>query len=121
MTFFVKNRPIVAALAFAALVGCATDPAPLEQMKLTEKAVEQAKAVGATDDEAELEMAVAKLALARSDMSSQSYKSARMQAEQAELDARLAEAQVLTAKSEEQITQLNTRLTRLRKQVGEGQ
>ena len=54
-------------------------------------------------------------------MTSESFKSARMNAEQAELDARLAEAQVLTAKSEEQITQLNTRLNRLRKQLGEAQ
>ena len=44
-----------------------------------------------------------------------------MQAEQSELDARLAEARVLTQKSQEQIMQLNTRLNRLRKQVGDVQ
>lgn len=121
MTFFVYSRTLSAAVVLATLVGCANDPAPIEQMKLTEKAVEQAKAVGATDDEAELQTAQAKLAQARSDMTRESFKAARMQAEQAELDARLAEAQVLTAKSEEQITQLNTRLNRLRKQLGEGQ
>jgi capsule polysaccharide export protein KpsE/RkpR len=54
-------------------------------------------------------------------MTRESYKAARMQAEQAELDARLAEARVLTEKSQEQITQLNTRLNRLRKQLGEAQ
>jgi Spy/CpxP family protein refolding chaperone len=108
-------------MALAALAGCANDPAPLEQLKLTEKAVEQAKAVGASDDEPELEMAETKLDQARADMAGQSYKAARMQAEQAELDARLAEARVLTVKSQEQITQLNTRLNRLRKQLGEGQ
>ena len=121
MTFFVYSRTLSAAVVLATLVGCASDPAPIEQMKLTEKAVEQAKAVGATDDEAEFQAAQAKLAQARSDMTRESFKAARMQAEQAELDARLAEAQVLTAKSEEQITQLNTRLNRLRKQLGEGQ
>jgi hypothetical protein len=41
-----------------------------------------------------------------------------MRAEQAELDARLAEAKVLTLKSEEQLNVLNTRITRLRKQRG---
>jgi uncharacterized coiled-coil protein SlyX len=44
-----------------------------------------------------------------------------MKAEQAELDARLAEARVLTLKSQEQVNQLNTRLNRLRKQLGEAQ
>lgn len=114
-------RLLSAAVALATLAGCANDPAPIEQMKLTEKAVEQAKAVGATDEEPGLQTAEAKLAMARADMSAQAYKSARMQAEQAELDARLAEARVLTAKSQEQITQLNTRLNRLRKQLGESQ
>jgi predicted transglutaminase-like cysteine proteinase len=108
-------------MTLAALAGCANDPAPLEQMKLTEKAVAQATAVGATGEESEMVMAESKLAQARTDMSGESYKAARMQAEQAELDARLAEARVLTEKSQEQITQLNTRLNRLRKQLGENQ
>ena len=120
-TSFVKRRPLLAAMALVTLAGCANDPAPIEQMKLTEKAVAQAKAVGAVDDEPEMQMAESKLAQARSDMTNESYKSARMQAEQAELDARLAEARVLTEKSEAQVTQLNTRLNRLRKQLGEGQ
>lgn len=121
VTSFRKRSPLFAAMALVTLAGCANDPAPIEQMKLTEKAVAQAKAVGAVDDQAELQMAESKLAQARSDMTSESYKSARMQAEQAELDARLAEARVLTEKSEAQVTQLNTRLNRLRKQLGEGQ
>lgn len=112
-------RPLFAAMAAAALVGCASDPAPIEQLKLTEKAVEQAKAVGATEEQPELQTAEEKLTQARADMADKSYKRARMQAEQAELDARLAEARVLTGKSQEQITQLNTRLNRLRKQLGE--
>jgi septal ring factor EnvC (AmiA/AmiB activator) len=114
----VSIRPLFASLAVATLVGCASDPAPIEQLKLTEKAVEQAKAVGATDEQPELHTAEEKLAQVRADMASKSYKQARMNAEQAELDARLAEARVLTAKSQEQITQLNTRLNRLRKQLG---
>jgi Spy/CpxP family protein refolding chaperone len=121
VTSFVNCRPIFAVMALVALAGCANDPAPVEQMKLTEKAVAQAKAVGATSEESEMEMAESKLTQARSDMTRESYKAARMQAEQAELDARLAEARVLTEKSQEQITQLNTRLNRLRKQLGEAQ
>lgn len=110
-----------AALALATLVGCASDPAPLEQMKLTEQALEQARAVGATDDQSELQAADGKFAQARADMNAQAFKDARLNAEQAELDARLAEAKVLTLKGREQVDQLNTRLNRLRKQLGEKQ
>ncbi|EPJ92509.1 MULTISPECIES: DUF4398 domain-containing protein [Pseudomonas] len=115
-------RPIFAALAVLALAGCAADPAPNEQLRLTEQALEQARAVGATaDDMAELKQAEDKLAQALADMADESFKDARMQAEQAELDARLAEARVLTQKSQEQLNVLNTRISRLRKQLAEAQ
>lgn len=115
-------RPLFAALAVLALAGCAADPAPNEQIRLTEQVLVQAKAVGATaDDMPEMKLAEDKFARAQGDMTDQSYKHARMRAEQAELDARLAEAKVLTAKSEEQLNVLNTRITRLRKQLGDAQ
>nr|WP_233099295.1 DUF4398 domain-containing protein [Pseudomonas psychrophila] len=109
-------------MAVLALAGCAADPAPNEQLRLTEQALEQARAVGATaDDMAELKQAEDKLAQALADMADESFKDARMQAEQAELDARLAEARVLTQKSQEQLNVLNTRISRLRKQLAEAQ
>ena len=121
MSFLLKIQPVFAAVTFAALVGCANDPAPTEQLKLTEQAVAQATAVGANDEAPDLVTAQAKLTQARADMADKAYKDARMQAEQAELDARLAEARVLTQKSEAQVAQVNTRLERLRKQLGAGQ
>lgn len=105
-------------MALLALAGCAADPAPHEQMRLSEQALEQAKAVGATDEVAELKLAEDKLARARSNMASESYRDARLRAEQAELDARLAEARVLTLKSQEQLSLLQSRVNRLRKQLG---
>nr|WP_263010591.1 DUF4398 domain-containing protein [Pseudomonas sp. VE 267-6A] len=108
-------------MALLALAGCAVDPAPHEQMRLSEQALEQAKAVGATDEVAELKLAEDKLARARSNMASESYRDARLRAEQAELDARLAEARVLTLKSQEQLSLLQSRVNRLRKQLGEQQ
>lgn len=45
-------------------------------------------------------------------------KLARLLAEQAELDARLAEAEHLNAKGREQLTELNQRIGRLRQQLG---
>ncbi|WP_460134684.1 DUF4398 domain-containing protein [Pseudomonas sp. S1_E04] len=111
-------RPLFAALAVVVLAGCAADPAPNEQIRLTQQALEQAKAVGAnTDESPQLKLAEDKFVQAKADMADQSYKDARMQAEQAELDARLAEAQVLTRKSQEHLNVLNTRITRLRKQL----
>lgn len=108
-------------MALLALAGCAADPAPHEQMRLSEQALEQAKAVGATDEVAELKLAEDKLARARSNMASESCRDARLRAEQAELDARLAEARVLTLKSQEQLSLLQSRVNRLRKQLGEQQ
>ncbi|MFJ3483728.1 DUF4398 domain-containing protein [Pseudomonas sp. NPDC090202] len=116
-----RTRPLLAVLVIASLFGCANDPAPNEQLKLTEQAVTQATAVGATEDEPDMATAQAKLAQARADMADKSYKDARMQAEQAELDARLAEARVLTEKSDEQVAQVNARIERLRKQLGAAQ
>ncbi|MGF6558037.1 capsule polysaccharide export protein KpsE/RkpR [Pseudomonas sp. S30_BP2TU TE3576] len=115
-------RPLFAGVAFAVLAGCATDPAPNEQMRLTEQALEQARAVGATaDDVPEMKLAEDKFNRAKGNMNDQSFKNARMRAEQAELDARLAEARVLTLKSEEQLNVLNTRIARLRKQLGDAE
>lgn len=111
-------RPLFAALAVVALAGCAADPAPNEQIRLTQQALEQANAVGAVaDDSPELKLAEGKFTRAQADMADKSYKDARMQAEEAELDARLAEARVLTRKSQEQLNVLTTRITRLRKQL----
>jgi hypothetical protein len=118
----VSIRPLFAALAVLALAGCAADPAPNEQIRLTERAIEQAKAVGATTDAVpELKLAEDKFNRAKGSMADQSFKNARMRAEQAELDARLAEARVLTLKSQEQLNVLNTRIARLRKQLGDAQ
>ncbi|MCU0091659.1 DUF4398 domain-containing protein [Pseudomonas koreensis] len=117
-----SNRLLFAAMAVLALAGCASDPAPNEQMRLTEQALEQAKAVGATaEDLPEMKLAEDKFNRAKGSMAGESYKNARMRFEQAELDARLAEAKVLTQKSEEQVNVLNTRIVRLRKQLGDAQ
>ncbi|MDZ5601685.1 DUF4398 domain-containing protein [Pseudomonas sp. RP23018S] len=86
-------------------------------MRLSEQALEQAKAVGATDEVPEFKLAQDKLDRARSNMLSAQYRDARLRAEQAELDARLAEARVLTQKSQAQLSVVQTRVDRLRKQL----
>ncbi|MCG8294221.1 MULTISPECIES: DUF4398 domain-containing protein [Pseudomonas] len=112
-----RIQPLILALVVFGLAGCANDPAPHEQLRLSEQALEQAKAVGATDQVPEYKLAEDKLARAKANMTTESYRDARMRAEQAELDARLAEARVLTQKSEEQLQVLQSRIKRLRKQL----
>ncbi|WDY56373.1 DUF4398 domain-containing protein [Pseudomonas sp. PSKL.D1] len=112
-----RTQSLILAVAMLGLAGCANDPAPNEQMRISEQALEQAKAVGATDQVEALKLAEDKFTRAKSNMLSEDYRDARMRAEQAELDARLAEAQVLNQKSEEQLELLNSRVKRLRKQL----
>ncbi|WP_409273209.1 DUF4398 domain-containing protein [Pseudomonas sp. KCJK9111] len=112
-----KTQPLILAMAVLALAGCANDPAPDEQMRLSEQALEQAKAVGATDQVEAFKLAEDKLGRARTNMLTQDFRDARMRAEQAELDARLAEAQVLNQKSDEQLQLLQSKIKRLRKQL----
>lgn len=107
------------ALALLAVAGCANDPAPEEQMRLTQQAVEQARALGADSQLEEMQLAERKYARAEKNMGEADYKRARVFAEQAELDARLAEAKLLNQKSQQQLDELNKQITRLRTQLGE--
>jgi len=101
------------------LSACASDPAPNEQLRLTEQALSQAKALGiSAEQSASLRLAEEKLALAQAAMQDEDYKQARVHAEQAELDARLAEAEHLTEKSQQQLAELTNAINRLRKQLG---
>ncbi len=112
-------RLICAALLPLMLSACASDPAPTEQLRLSEQALNQAKALGiSTEQSPSLRLAEEKLALAQAAMQDQDYKQARVLAEQAELDARLAEAEHLTEKSRQQLVELSNAINRLRKQLG---
>ena len=111
-------RPIFFVLTALALAGCASDPVPDAQLQLTVQAVSQAASVGADSQLSEMQQAQAKLALAQKNMGEHDYKRARLLAEEAELDARLAEAKVLVAKSQAQLEDLQSKIARLRKQLG---
>jgi outer membrane PBP1 activator LpoA protein len=114
----VINRTLPLLLALG-LTACASDPAPIEQLRLTEQALAQAKSLGAVSEQsASLLQAESKLAQAKSAMQDGENKQARQLAEQAELDARLAEAEHLNARGREQLTELNQRIGRLRQQLG---
>jgi len=115
----VINRFICAVLLPLMLSACVSDPAPHEQVRLTEQALSQAAALGLSAEQSPaLHLAEDKLALAQTAMQDEDYKQARVYAEQAELDARLAEAEYLNAKSLQQLAALNNAINRLRKQLG---
>ncbi|ACO77736.1 lipoprotein [Azotobacter vinelandii CA] len=107
------------ALLLLALAGCASDPAPHEQLRLTEQALGQARAVGAGEDQGELTLAQGKFEQAGAALTAGRHREARMLAEQAELDARLAEEQVLTQKGRKQVAELKRQIGALRQQLGE--
>lgn len=112
------NRPLPLLLALG-LTACASDPAPTEQLRLTEQALAQTKSLGVVSEQSEsLRQAEQKFAQAQAAMQDGENKQARQLAEQAELDARLAEAEHLNAKGREQLTELNQRIGRLRQQLG---
>jgi outer membrane PBP1 activator LpoA protein len=114
----VINRTLPLLLALG-LTACASDPAPTEQLRLTEQALVQTRSLGVVSEQSEsLRQAETKFAQAQTAMQDGENKQARQLAEQAELDARLAEAQHFNAKSREQLTELNQRIGRLRQQLG---
>lgn len=106
---------IGALLAPLLLVGCASgDPAPTAQLKITEQALAQARAVGASGEQASLRQAETGLDAARKAFQRQRYRKARLFAERAELDARLAEAQALSGKDRARLAELKADVERLR-------
>jgi len=112
------NRFLFVLLALG-LTACASDPAPNEQLRLTEQALTQAKALGVDGEQSEsLRLAEDKFVRAQAALQDGQNKEARLLAEQAELDARLAEAEHLNGKGREQLAELNHRISRLRQQLG---
>ena len=102
MTTRVRFAPLAAALAvgLAALSGCASTPAPVEQLAVAEAAVARANTTGTSENSAvELKVATNKLAEAREAMASKDYELARRLAEQAEVDAQVAELRSQAARA----------------------
>lgn len=102
MTTRARYAPLAAALAvgLAVLGGCASTPAPVEQMAVAEAAVARANTTGTSENSAvELKVATNKLAGAREAMASKDYEQARRLAEQAEVDAQVAELRSQAARA----------------------
>ena len=86
--------------ALTTLTGCASPPAPVEQLAVAEAAVQRASTASTTEMAApELRVATDKLDAARSAMADDDRDRARRLAEQAEVDALVAEMQAQARRS----------------------
>lgn len=103
LSLFRRPAALLSCASVAGLIllgGCATAPLPKEELAVAEAAVKQAS-TAATGEGAPLELRVAtgKLAGARAAVASGDMTLARQLAEQAELDARVAELHAQTTRS----------------------
>lgn len=101
------------------LVGCSSKmPPPTQKIALTEAAINQAEASGAVEyAPVEMRSAREKLAQARTAMNLEENKKALQLAEQAEVDAQLAEAKARTAKSQRAVTELQEGIKTLKMEI----
>ena len=96
------------------LAGCATDPAPHVQMSLADQALTQAQAAGVDEQNDAFRRALKHYELAYKNMLEQDFKRARMLAEKAELEARVAELQTLKDKDQAYLKVLIGDIARIR-------
>ncbi len=91
--------PVLASL-FLALAGCASAPPPTSQMAVAEAAVLSANTASTSESAPrELQIAVDKLAGARQAVARKDFERARQLADEAQVDAQLAEMHAQSARS----------------------
>lgn len=91
---------VVAAVAVILIAGCASTPAPNEQMAVSRAAISDASSAGANEfAPLEFKSAVDKMDAAERAMAKKDYELAGKLAEQAQADAQLAVAVTRTAKA----------------------
>ena len=120
----VPNRSVarcgtVALLVAAALSACATLPPPVEQMAVTKSAVERASSSPNAVEAApvELQRAREKLDRAQRAMIDKDYVMARRMAEQAEVDARVAESRASSARGERALKEVQESSRALQEEI----
>jgi len=107
------------AIALLSLAACTTAPVSKEQMAVARKAVERA---GGTPEVAqwapiELDQARAKISQAEQAMNKMHYATARRLADEAEADARLAEAHAQAMKNQRAVAEVREALNSLREEL----
>ena len=119
---FAHVRPLAAvtiALALAATLGaCASsEKAPKEQMAVSRAAVERASGPAAAEAPIEVSQARAKLDRANIAMTREDYVDARRLAEEAEVDANLAEAKSHSVRSDRALAEVRAGIRQLQDEI----
>lgn len=105
-----------------ALAGCASEPIPTEQFALSQSAIESATAAGATEYAAlDIKNARDKLAAAQRAVEEKEYVAAAALAEEATVDAKLAETKAESEKAKKSLAELQDNLRTLLDEVNRGQ
>ena len=116
-THFSVLQPAMLAVLVASLVGCSSIPRPTEQVELARAAVSQAQPMAASQAAAELGTAQAKLSAAERAMQAGDYVSARVLAEQAEVDAKYAWTVAETARMQRAAAEVDESVKVLRDEL----
>jgi len=96
----IMHRIVVSVAAVVLIAGCASTPAPTEQMAVSRAAVSNASSAGANEfAPLQLRSATEKMDAAERAMTEKDYARARQLAEQAQIDAQLAAATARSAKA----------------------
>ncbi len=108
---------LVAGTSFL-MAACASTPAPTEQMAVSGAAVTRAAGAGGTEmAPAEMQTAREKLDRAKLAMSKEDYDTARNLAEEAQVDAQLAEAKARSGKARKAADELQEGIRVLREEL----
>jgi septal ring factor EnvC (AmiA/AmiB activator) len=111
----------VAALAVLTLAGCAsTGDMPREEMAVARAAVDRAAGPAGADAPVEVSQARDKLERANAAVARKDYDVARRLAEQAEVDANLAEAKSHSARSDRALMEVREGIRQLREEIARG-
>ena len=117
-SFGVTGRALTAVLVATVLGGCASTPVPVEDMAVAEAAVQRASTATTRESAApELKVAVDKLASARSALAAGDRSAARQWAQQATLDAQVAELRAQSVRSMKAATESEAAAAVLREEI----
>lgn len=105
-------------IAAAALTGCASVPAPTEQMAVSKAAIANAASAGGAEyASADMRSAQEKMDRANAALRKEDYESARWLAEEAQVDARLAEKKAHSAKAKKAAYAMGEDIRVLREEI----
>lgn len=121
MTINLYKSLLVATFAMS-MAACSSMPAPKTEMALSDSAIQDAELAGAREyAPLELRRANEKLDEARKAMQDEEYELAKRKAEQAKVDAELAEAKSYSAKSKVAIRELRESIDLMRDEISRAQ